>query len=101
MKYALSMSYRIAGPLSWPSISAGPRLPVSLSVSDFNLQRLAENRRRVSTLRLQRGSDSALTQQAFNPGPETLPTGRILSSSRATRGATSHASSDGGQGNRG
>src|SRR5271157_6009021 len=75
MKYPLSMSYGIAVPLSWPSISAGARLPVSLSVRDFNLQRLAENRRRVFTLRFQRGSDSALTQQAFQPRPRNTSHG--------------------------
>src|SRR5208283_2170116 len=75
MTYALSMNYRIAVPLSWPSISAGPRLPVSLSVRDFNLQCLAENRRRIFTLRFQRGSDSALTQQAFQPRPRNPPHG--------------------------
>src|SRR5271166_797827 len=77
MKYALSMSYRFAVPLSWPSISAGPRLPVSLSLSatDFNLQRLAENRCPLFCLRFQRGSDSALIQQAFQPRPRNTSHG--------------------------
>src|SRR5208282_2334533 len=48
---------------------------LSLSVSDFNLQRLAENRRRVFTLRFQRGSDSALTQQAFQSRPRNTSHG--------------------------
>ena len=51
------------------------RARLSLSVSDFNLQRLAENRRRVFTLRFQRGSDSALTQQAFQPWPRNASHG--------------------------
>src|SRR5208283_3893077 len=60
MTYALSMNYRIAVPLSWPSISAGPRLPVSLSLKDVSLTRLAKNRRRIFALRCQRDIDKTL-----------------------------------------
>jgi hypothetical protein len=58
---ALLKAYDIPDPLPWSQIAG----PLSLSVTDFNLQRLAENRRPLFRLRFQQDPDSALTHLAF------------------------------------
>jgi len=57
----LPLTYQIPDPLPWCQIAG----PLSLSVSDFNLQRLTENQSTLFRLRLQQNRHSALTLMAF------------------------------------
>ena len=59
----LPSGYTIPEPLPWAQLAG----PLSLSVTDFNLQRLAENRRMLFRLRFQRASNSALIHLTFRP----------------------------------
>lgn len=59
----LQNGYAIPDPLPWAQLAG----PLSLSITDFNLQRLAENRRTLFRLRFQRVSNSALIHLTFRP----------------------------------
>ena len=80
----LLCSYKIPDPLPWAQLVG----PLSLSVTDFNLQRLAENRRRFFTLRFQQDPDSALTHLAFRCSTAPILATPIMSDPQQPRSAS-------------
>jgi hypothetical protein len=94
MKLALSIIYRITFPCHGRRFQRNPDALVAFR-ERFQFAAPGGKSARALLLAMSPGSDSALTEQPFQPRPGNFSRDRILSRSRTTRRADSHASSGG------